>query len=141
MAQDAKVWWPTPEAGDIVWCHFPHLPKLDPGPKPRPALIVTVKEREPYQIGCRVFVVYGTTKNTAALHKGDFLLRNDQSAAFQLSGLSFDTKFCFSNAVELDFSSEWFKILNAKSNLKTPKLGVLHSVYAKAAYAAYSAVY
>ena len=83
--------------------------------------------------------MYGTTKNTAVLHKGDFLLRNDQSAAFQLSGLSFDTKFCFANAVELDFSSEWFKILNAKAHLKTPKLGVLHSVYAKAAFAAYTA--
>ena len=141
MAQDAKVWWPEPEAGDIVWCHFQHLPKLDPGPKPRPALIVTVKEREQSKIGCRVFVVYGTTKNTAALHKGDFLIRNDQSAAFALSGLSFDTKFCFSNAVELELSSDWFKILNAKSNLKTPKLGVLHSVYAKAAYAAYTAIY
>ena len=139
--QDAKVWWPQPEAGDIVWCHFPYLPKLTPGPKPRPALVVSVKEREESQIGYRVFVVYGTSKNTTALHKGEFLVRNDQSSAFGLSGLSFDTKFCFGNAVELDFSSDWFKILNAKSSLKTPKLGVLHSVYAKAAYAAYLAVY
>ena len=138
--QEAKVWWPQLEAGDIVWCHFQYLPKLL-GPKPRPALVVRVKDREESHIGCRVFVVYGTTKNTTTLHKAEFLVRNDQSSAFALSGLSFDTKFCFGSAVELDFSSEWFKILNAKSNLKTPKLGFLHSVYAKAAYAAYQAVY
>ena len=71
----------------------------------------------------------------------EFLVRNDQSSAFGLSSLSLDTKFCFSNAVELNFSSEWFKILNAKSSLKTPKLGALHSVYAKAAHAAYLTVY
>ena len=76
-----------------------------------------------------------------ALHKGEFLLQKDQSASFALSGLSFDTKFSFSNAVELDFSSEWFKVSPAQKNTQTPKIGVLHSVYAKAAYAAYLAIY
>jgi len=141
MTQDASLWWPKPEAGDIVWCHFPHLPKLDPGPKPRPALIVRVKELVGSQRGYRVFVAYGTSQKTMALHKGEFLLRNDQSSAFQLSGLSFDTKFSFTNSVELDFSSHWFKIPSAAANAQTPKIGVLHSVYAKAAYAAYLTIY
>jgi hypothetical protein len=140
VAQPSTAWWPEPEAGDIVWCQFPHLPNLEPGPKSRPALIVRVRERESQQ-GYRVFVAYGTSQKTMALHKGEFLLRNDQSSAFQLSGLSFDTKFSFVSSVELDFSSEWFKISSASANAQTPKIGILHSVYAKAAYAAYLAIY
>jgi hypothetical protein len=141
MAQDSSLWWPKPEAGDIVWCHFSHLPKLDPGPKPRPALIVRAQERIGSQAGYRVFVVYGTSKKTTTLRKGEFLLRTDQSSAFQLSGLSFDTKFSFVNSVELDFSSEWFKISATPANAQTPKIGVLHATYAKVAYAAYLAIY
>lgn len=139
--QTRDVWWPKPEAGDIVWCHFPHLPNLDPGPKPRPALVVQVREHESAPRAYRVFVAYGTSQKTMALYKGEFLLQKNQSAAFGLSGLSFDTKFSFSNAVELDFSSEWFKVTPAQKNTQTPKIGVLHSVYAKAAYVAYLAVY
>ncbi len=89
----------------------------------------------------RVFVAYGTSQKTKSLRQGEFLLRNDQSSAFQLSGLSFDTKFSFANSVELDFSSKWFKIPPALANAQTPKIGALHSVYAKAAYAAYLAIY
>ena len=35
-------WWPSPEAGEIVWCHFPQDQLPEPGPKPRPALVVKV---------------------------------------------------------------------------------------------------
>ena len=76
-----------------------------------------------------------------ALHKGEFLLTKDQSSAFQLSGLGFDTKFNFAKSVELDCFGDWFKVLQSQKNATTPKIGVLHSVYAKAAYAAYSAIY
>lgn len=141
MTETADVWWPKPEAGDIVWCQFPHLPSLDPGPKPRPALVVRVKEHERVPRAYRAFVAYGTSQKTMALYKGEFLLQKNQSAAFQLSGLSFDTKFSFNKAVELDFSSDWFKVSSAQKNTQTPKIGVLHSVYAKAAYAAFLAVY
>ena len=141
MTEDVREWWPKPEAGDIVWCHFPHLPNLEPGPKPRPAVVVSVKERLGSQKSYRVFVAYGTSQKTTALYKGEFLLRNDQSSAFQLSGLSFDTKFSFSNSVELDFSSQWFKIPSAAASAQIPKIGVLHSAYAKAAYAAYLTIY
>lgn len=141
MTQIPAVWWPKPEAGDIVWCHFPHLPNLDPGPKPRPALVVRVREHESLPRAYRAFVAYGTSQKTTTLHKGEFLLQKDQTSAFQLSGLSFDTKFSFSKAVELDFSSNWFKPSPAQENTPTPKIGVLHSVYAKAAYAAYLAIY
>ena len=139
MAQHAQVWWPRPEAGDIVWCQFPHLPKLDPGPKPRPALDITVKERDDSMPGCRVLVAYGTSQRTTTLHPGEFLLRKQPSSLFELSGLSFDTKFSFKNSVELDYSSEWFKTPPAAGKFKTPKIRVLHLVYAKAAFAAYAA--
>jgi hypothetical protein len=68
-------------------------------------------------------------------------MRNDQSSAFQLLGLSFDTKFSFRNSVELDFSSQWFKMLSAAASAQTPKIGILHSAYAKAACAAYLTIY
>ena len=75
------------------------------------------------------------------LPKYEFLLTKDQSSAFQLSGLGFDTKFNFAKSVELDCFGDWFKVLQTQKNATTPKIGVLHSVYAKAAYAAYSAIY
>ena len=137
MPSAEQLWWPRPEAGDIVWCHFPHLPELKPGPKPRPALVVRVIERTPHY---RVFVIYGTSQKIDSLHRAEFLLRKDGSAAFHLSGLSYDTKFNFADSVELDFSDRWFKVPPTAPNGQTPKLGVLHAVYVRAAHAAWSAV-
>lgn len=48
--------WPAPTVGDIVWCHFPELPALELGPKPRPALVLSVETRED---GIAVTVAYG----------------------------------------------------------------------------------
>ncbi len=134
----SALWWPRPEAGDLVWCHFPHLPLLQPGAKPRPALIVRVIERDPHH---RVFLAYGTSQKTASLRSGEFLMRKDDSAAFRLSGLSFDTKFSFANTVELDYSNQWFKVPPHAPCGQSPKIGVLHAVYGRAAYAAYRAIF
>ena len=68
-------------------------------------------------------------------------MRKDGSAAFKLSGLSFDTKFSFANAVELDYSNQWFKVPPLAPCGQLPKLGTLHAVYGRAAYAAYRAVF
>ncbi|MGA8513291.1 MAG: type II toxin-antitoxin system PemK/MazF family toxin [Burkholderiaceae bacterium] len=136
MRTSPGLWWPKPEAGDIVWCQFPHLPNLEPGPKPRPALVVRVIERNPHY---RVLVAYGTSQKTTSLRRGEFLLRKDASAAFKLSGLGYDTKFSFADSVELDYSDHWFKVPPGASGGVSPKLGVLHAVYGKAAYAAYLA--
>lgn len=130
------LWWPRPEAGDLVWCHFPHLPALQPGPKPRPALVMQVLDRQPH---FRVLVAYGTSQKTTALRRGEFLMRKDGSTAFKLSGLSFDTKFSFASSVELDYSDQWFKVPPQAPCGQVPKLGVLHAAYGKAAYAAYLA--
>ncbi len=132
------LWWPRSEAGDLVWCQFPHLPHLEPGLKPRPALIVRVIERNPHY---RVFVAYGTRQKTASLRSGEFLIRQDDSTAYKLSGLSFDTKFNFAQTVELNYSSQWFKVPPHAPCGQLPKIGVLHAKYAKAADAAYQAVF
>src|SRR5690606_10272707 len=36
--------YPTPEVGDIVWCRFPEHEVLKPGPKPRPAIVLSVMD-------------------------------------------------------------------------------------------------
>lgn len=28
--------WPLPAPGDIIWCLFPEVPNIEPGPKQRP---------------------------------------------------------------------------------------------------------
>jgi hypothetical protein len=100
-------------------------------------LIVRVIDQLPHY---RVLVAYGTSQKTTSLRRGEFLLRRDASTAFKLSGLSFDTKFSFTDTVELDFSDQWFKVPPGTPSGISPKLGVLHAVYGKAAYAAYLAI-
>ena len=51
--------WPPPEPGDIVWCRFPQRPRDVPGPKPRPALVISVTE---HQDGYAIMVAYGTSQ-------------------------------------------------------------------------------
>ena len=119
-----KHWWPVPEAGEIVWCHFPENKGIEPGPKPRPALIVKVfDDRAPHFI---VLVAYGTSQKTDQLRSGEFLIADHEIAAYQLAGLSYSTKFSFHSTVELPYSSEWFKVPPSAPNGQTPKLGVLH---------------
>ena len=119
-----KYWWQAPEAGEIVWCHFPENKGIEPGPKPRPALIVKVfDDQAPNFI---VLVAYGTSQKTDQLRSGEFLIADRETAAYQLAGLSYSTKFSFHNIVELPYSSEWFKVSPGAPNGQTPKLGVLH---------------
>ena len=136
MRVPSALWWPKPEAGDIVWCHFPYLPATVPGPKPRPALLVRLIEHNAYY---RALVGYGTSQKTNTLRSGEFLIRKDNSAAFKISGLSFDTKFSFKHMLELDYSDQWFKIPPESPHGQTPTIGTLHAVYAQAAHAAYLA--
>ena len=138
-------WWLAPEAGDIVWCHFPENKGIKPGPKPRPALIVTVyddhahdnaKDRAPQ---FWVSVAYGTSQKTDNLLSGEFLVTDQRSAPYLLAGLSYPTKFSFRSMVELPFNSDWFKVPPAAPHHQSPKLGVLHPSLMKAAKAAYLA--
>ncbi len=117
-------WWPTPDAGDIVWCNFPENKGIEPGPKPRPALVVKVFDD---QTPCFVVLVaYGTSQKTDQLRSGEFLIADREAAAYQLAGLSYSTKFSFHSTVELPYNSEWFKVPPGAPNGQTPRLGVLH---------------
>lgn len=134
----AEHWWPAPEAGDIVWCHFPALKGLEPGLKPRPALVVKVFDDNPAQ--CVVLVAYGTSQKTDQLRSGEFLIADHQAAAYALAGLSYSTKFNFHNTVELPFHDAWFKVPPGAPHGQTPKLGTLHPSMMNRVRAAWDAV-
>jgi len=70
--------WPLPAPGDIVWCRFPELPRQSPGPKPRPALVLEVIERED---GIEIAVVYGTSQRVDKLSAGEFAITRPGHAA------------------------------------------------------------
>jgi hypothetical protein len=133
-----KHWWPSPEAGDIVWCQFPENMGSEPGPKSRPALVVKVfDDNTPHFI---VQVVCGTSQKTDQLYSGEFLIAIHDVAAYQLAGLSYTTKFNFHNTVDLPYNSEWFKVPPGAPNGQTPKRGVLHPSLMRRVRAAWEAV-
>jgi mRNA-degrading endonuclease toxin of MazEF toxin-antitoxin module len=129
--------WKPRAVGDILWCHFAELPELDPGPKPRPALVVQVSAKDD---GTVVAVVYGTSQRLGRLLSGEFAIRKAQNpAAFTLAGLSFDTKFNFKQIVELPWTDPFLKVPPKAAHGQNPKLGTLHPSMMQAARAAYLA--
>ena len=131
-----RVWWPLPTPGDIVWCRFPELPRRSPGPKPRPALVLEVVERED---GGEILVVYGTSQRIDRLSGGQFAItRLAHPAAYKAARLSYDTKFDFRQSVRLPWNYEFFAVPPAAPNGQTPILGTLHTSMMKAAAAAYA---
>lgn len=136
MSDSARP-WPAPEAGQIVWCHFPLSKQLIPGPKPRPALVITVFDDAAPLL--RVLVAYGTSQKTEKLYAGEFRIAPEDGEAFQLAGLSFATEFNFAAVVELPYDSTWFGVPPAAPCGQTPKLGVLHPILVRKAAAAWKA--
>jgi len=129
-------WWSEPAAGDIVWCHFPD--RINPHPKPRPALILTVFDDEAPHFS--VEVVYGTSRRTTAFHCGEFsILRDRNPAAYETAGLSYDTKFDLNQLVSLPYNSDWFSVPPAARHGQSPKLGTLHPALVRIVEAAYRA--
>ena len=134
----ALQWWPKPEAGEIVWCLFPHLPSVAPAIKPRTALVVQVFEDD---APCyRVLVAYGTSQKTQALRSGEFLIASTAGEPYRLAGLSFDTKFNVAALVELDYNRTWFKVPPTAPYGENPKLGLLHASLMRSFQAAWKAV-
>lgn len=130
--------WPPPAPGDIVWCRFPNLPRRSPGPKPRPALVVDVTERED---GVAVIVAYGTSQNIANLFAGEFAItKQEHPAAYASAGLSYATKFAFGQTIELAWGEDFFAIPAHAPFGQHPKLGVLHASMMRSAAAASRAV-
>lgn len=126
--------WISPTPGDIVWCRFPQLPKRNPGPKPRPALVLDVTELED---GTKVTVIYGTSQGLNRLYAGQFTIaRQANAAAYSTAGLSYDTKFDFKQKIELPWNEDFFAVPPNTPHGQTPKLGSLHASMMRAALAA-----
>ena len=129
--------WKLPAPGDIVWCLFPEMPDIEPGPKPRPAIVLRVERREDGDV---VSVVYGTSQNVTRLKTGEVAITQARHpAAYALARLAFDTKFDFKAIVDLPWSERYFKVPARNLHGNTPKLGTLHATVLHAVEAAYRA--
>jgi len=123
----AKYFAPLPAPGDIVWCLFPEVVG-QPGPKPRPALVLAVAPEFK-----AITVAYGTSQKTDRVYPTEFVIDPDD-ANFSQTGLSVRTKFDMNNQVKIPFNSDWVaKAPSSQPNLPLPKLGVLPANYVKAA--------
>lgn len=119
----ARVRWPRPKPGDIVWCRFPEDLQPVPGPKPRPALVLAVGRIED---STAVEVGFGTSQKTHRLYAGEFVIDPEDGDAFSTAGLSYPTRFNLARRVELPFTSAWFAVPPGAPFGQTPKLGILH---------------
>lgn len=130
--------WEAPEPGDIVWCHFPQRPRDVPGPKPRPALVLSVAIRED---GIVVTVAYGTSQKVQQLAAGEFAIRKaENKAAYELAGLSYDSKFDLRNRIDLPWNDTFFAVPPNPAYGQIPKLGSLHIGLERALKAAAKAI-
>lgn len=126
--------WAAPEPGDIVWCRLPERSRDKPGPKPRPALVLDVTQRDD---GIELTVAYGTSRKLDRLAAGEFAIRQgDHPAAFELAGLSFDTTFDPRHTIALPWSGEFFDVPPMPRHGQKPKLGTLHATMVRAVEAA-----
>jgi len=128
--------FPAPQAGDIVWCRFPHRGILVPGPKPRPALVIDIGRLgdDP-----AVEVIYGTSRKLDRLYPGEFSIVLEDGDAFAASGLNHPTKFDTARSVFLPYNDDWFFVPAGAPYGQTPKLGVLHPSLVRRAKAAFAA--
>ena len=130
--------WEQPDPGEIVWCRFPQRPRDVPGPKPRPALVISITE---HADGITVGVAYGTSQKTDRLVSGEFTIRKaGNKTAYAMAGLSYDTKFDLRNILELPRNDSFFAVPPDPQYGQTPKLGSLHIGMKKTLEAAARAV-
>lgn len=122
-----KCFNPLPASGDMVWCRFPEA-LGNPGPKPRPALVVAVSP-----MTHEVEVAYGTSQKTQRVYPGEFVIDKSDSG-FVESGLSYTAKFDLGHRVKLPFNDEWFETApGCPGNIPLPKIGILHACFYKIA--------
>lgn len=130
--------WESLDPGDIVWCRFPQRSRDVPGPKSRPALVVSVTEHED---GIAVTVVYGTSQKLDRLVAGEFAIHKAANkTADEIAGLSYDTKFDLRNRIELPWDNRFFAVPPNPAHGQTPKLGSLHIGMSRALAAAAKAI-
>jgi len=127
---------PLPALGDIVYCRFPEG-LGEPGPKPRPALVIGIAELDDKTKA--VVVAYGTSQKTDHLRSGEFLISPADSDAYRAAGLGFSTKFDLKLRVTVPYTDEWFRVPPVPAFGQTPKLGILHPSLMRRAQAAATA--
>ncbi len=114
-------WYPPPQAGDIVECRFPQDQFPTPGPKKRPALVISVSEFEVAGlVQADVTIAYGTSV-LEPLRAGHFLL----SQTYRAAGLARDTKFDLTKQCTLPFNDVWFCAPPGKAQHAEPQRGRL----------------
>lgn len=128
--------FPLPALGDIVYCRFPQN-LGEPGPKPRPALVIGIAELADHTMA--VVVAYGTSQKTHQLHSGEFLISPGDGVACQAAGLSFPTKFNLRLRATVPYTDEWFRVPPIPAFGQTPKMGFLHPRLMRRAQAAAAA--
>ena len=127
--------WKLPAPGDTVWCLFPEIADIQPGPKPRPALVMRIECRTDGDV---VGVAYATSKHLDRIETGEIAItKSKRPAAYELAGLSYDTKFDFRVIVDLPWTNRYFKVPPHSPNGNTPKLGTLHATVMRAFALAY----
>lgn len=121
---------PLPAPGDIVWCSFPENVG-NPGPKPRPALVIAIAPAEH-----AISIAYGTSQKTHKIYPGEFVL-DPADLGFPDSGLAARTKFDLGREVSVPFNSDWFNPSpGVYASTPLPKMGIMHPSYVPAALAA-----
>lgn len=138
MVASPIIWWSMPAPGDIVWCHYPEGVDAEPGPKPRPVIVVKVSQDKDSNL--YVDVAYGTSQKVDFLLAGEFSITKSDFASYTTAGLSYPTKFSFVHMRKLPFNGMFFKPPPAMPFGNSPKLGTVHPSLYKKMSAANSAV-
>ena len=80
-----------------------------------------------HEDGVVVTVAYGTSQKLDRMVPGEFAIRKaENKVAYELAGLSYDTRFDLRNRVELPWNDSFFAVPPSPAHGQTPKLGILH---------------
>jgi len=133
--------YPRPTVGDVVWVRFPNdLLRPEPAPKPRPALILELRDPAIRGGPWQVAICPGTSQNLDRIYPHELAVQRElHPDEFAQMGLSYDTKFDLRRIAVLEYTSEWFQPPPQPRFGRIPKLGSMHAATVprlKAAYAA-----
>lgn len=134
---------PAPEPGDILWCRFPEVEGIRPGPKPRPCIASWISDAPEAGQPFRVRVLYGTSSFRGPPRSTEFDISPDEHpAAYLQAGLSKATRFDLVKAVVVNYDDMYFSLApnGNRAPGPTPRLGGLHPSRYRALLEAHRAV-
>lgn len=135
-----KPYLPAPDLADVLWCRFPHVESIRPGPYPRPCIVTWVSDLpDDPETTYRVRVVYGTSQFSGLPRGSEFDIDpTEHPASYQAAGLSKPTRFNLEKTVVVNYDEMFFAL--APNGLlpagPTPRLGTLHASRVNALIAA-----